>query len=129
MQELKSLIEAARLGDMKAYGTIVQRFADMAYGYAYAILGDFHLAEDAAQEAFVEAYYNLARLREAAAFPGWLRRIVLHVLRRTGPRSQPPHAGLVPRVPGDGAARGDEPLGRPGHDATVRAVRRTLAGV
>jgi DNA-directed RNA polymerase specialized sigma24 family protein len=67
MEEIKSLIEAAGSGDIEAYASIVQRFADMAYGYAYAILGDFHLAEDAAQEAFVEAYYNLSRLREAAA--------------------------------------------------------------
>jgi RNA polymerase sigma factor (sigma-70 family) len=82
MQEIGALVEAARSGDIKAYTSIVRRFADMAYGYAYAILGDFHLAEDAAQEAFVEAYYNLARLREAAAFPGWLRRIVLHRCNR-----------------------------------------------
>ena len=82
MEKIESLIEKARSGDVKAYGPIVQRFADMAYGYAYAILGDFHLAEDAAQEAFVEAYYNLPGLREASAFPGWLRKIVLHRCNR-----------------------------------------------
>lgn len=49
----------------------------MAYGYAYAILGDFHLAEDAAQEAFITAYRNLSQLRDANAFPGWLKRLVL----------------------------------------------------
>jgi len=37
---------------------------------------DFHLAEDAAQEAFLEAHAYLSRLREPAAFPSWLRRIV-----------------------------------------------------
>lgn len=40
--------------------------------YATAILGDYHLAEDAAQEAFVDAYRALRSLREPAAF-GWLR--------------------------------------------------------
>jgi RNA polymerase sigma factor (sigma-70 family) len=82
MEEIESLIEAAKRSDAKAYTAIVERFADMAYGYAYAILGDFHLAEDAAQEAFVEAYYNLPRLREAAAFPKWFRQIVLHRCNR-----------------------------------------------
>ena len=48
----------------------------MAYGYAYAILGDFQLAQDAAQEAFIEAYRQLADLKEPKAFPGWLKRIV-----------------------------------------------------
>lgn len=45
-------------------------------GYAYSILRDFQLAEDAAQEAFFEAFRNLDKLREPAAFPGWFRRIV-----------------------------------------------------
>ena len=48
----------------------------MAVGYAYSIVRDFQSAEDAAQEAFLEAYRNLDQLREPAAFPGWFRRIV-----------------------------------------------------
>jgi len=48
----------------------------MAYGYAYAILSDFHLAEDAVQEVFIEAYYCLPGLHEPLAFAAWLKRIV-----------------------------------------------------
>jgi len=59
-----------------AFGRIVLRYQDMAYGYAYAILGDFQLVQDAAQEAFLAAYQKLPGLREPAAFAGWLRRIV-----------------------------------------------------
>jgi len=59
-----------------AFGQLVQMFRDMACGYAHAILGDFHLAEDAAQEAFVLAYRRLGQLREPEAFPGWFRSIV-----------------------------------------------------
>ncbi|MBI1928262.1 GNAT family N-acetyltransferase [Candidatus Poribacteria bacterium] len=76
MQELESLVNAAKTGDLSAYGTMVQRFQDMGVGYAYSILGDFHLAEDAAQEAFITAYQNLSQLREPAAFPGWFRQII-----------------------------------------------------
>jgi RNA polymerase sigma factor (sigma-70 family) len=65
-----------RAGRLAAFGELVARFQDMAYGYAYSILGDFHLAQDAAQEAFVQAWQNLADMREPAAFAGWLRRIV-----------------------------------------------------
>jgi RNA polymerase sigma factor (sigma-70 family) len=39
-------------------------------------LGNSHLAQDAAQEAFIAAYQNLDQLQEPKAFPGWLRRIV-----------------------------------------------------
>ena len=76
MEALKLLIVRAQAGDMDAYGTIVQRFQDMAVGYAYSILGDFHLAEDAAQEAFMEAYANLSKVYGETAFPSWLRKII-----------------------------------------------------
>jgi RNA polymerase sigma factor (sigma-70 family) len=71
-----SLVVRARDGDDASYEALVRRFQDMAVGYGYSILRDFHLAEDAAQEAFFEAYRNLSKLREPAAFPGWFRRIV-----------------------------------------------------
>ncbi len=76
MDELKQLVIRSQAGELDAYGEIVRRFQDMAYGYAYSVLGDFHLAEDAAQEAFIEAYRCLGNLRKPAAFPGFFRRIV-----------------------------------------------------
>jgi len=76
MTSLESLVHRAREGDDHAFGSIVRRFQDMAVGYAYSILRDFQLAEDSAQESFLEAYRHLDQLREPAAFPGWFRRIV-----------------------------------------------------
>jgi RNA polymerase sigma factor (sigma-70 family) len=76
MEEVKALVEAAQSGDTRAFGRIVGRFQDMALGYAHAILGDFHLAEDVTQEAFVAAYCGLGKLKDPAAFAGWLRQIV-----------------------------------------------------
>ena len=77
MQELQSLVVSAKDGDKDAFGQIVARFQDMAYAVAYAILGDPYLAEEAAQEAFIDAYLSLPNLREPAAFPGWFRRVVV----------------------------------------------------
>ena len=68
MEELTILINRTLHGDLKAYGDLGGRFQDMALGYAYSLLGDFHLAEDAAQEAFIRAYLDLAKLAEPAAF-------------------------------------------------------------
>lgn len=76
MDDLTTLVDRTLHGDALAYAGLVRRFQDMAVGYAYTLLGDFHLAEDAAQEAFVQAYLDLGRLNEPAAFPGWFRRIV-----------------------------------------------------
>lgn len=61
----------------EAFGKLIHSFQDMAYACAYAVLGDFHLAEDAAQDAFITAWQKLYQLRQPEAFPGWFRRIVL----------------------------------------------------
>jgi RNA polymerase sigma factor (sigma-70 family) len=76
MGEWRQLIQAAQSGDVEAFDLLVVRFRDMAVGYAYSILRDFGLAEDASQEAFIQAYRDLKTLREPKAFPAWLRRIV-----------------------------------------------------
>ena len=60
-----------------AFGELVRIFQDMAYACAYARLGDFYLAQDAAQEAFISAWQRLAQLRQPEAFPRWFRRILL----------------------------------------------------
>ena len=75
-QESIALVEKAQKGDRHAYSQIVKQFQNLAVGYAYSILRNFPLAEEAAQEAFIEAYLNLKRLRKPAAFPGWLKKIV-----------------------------------------------------
>jgi RNA polymerase sigma factor (sigma-70 family) len=77
-------VRKVQQGDTERFADLVTGFQDMAVGYAYSVLGDFHLAEDAAQEAFLDAYRHIGDLREALAFPGWLRRIVFkHCDRRT----------------------------------------------
>src|SRR5215475_7493380 len=73
MTELQALIRAAQDGDKDAFGQVVMRFQDMAYASAYATVGDACLAQDIAQEAFLDAYLNLSKLRDPAAFPGWFR--------------------------------------------------------
>ena len=80
--DLATLILQVRHGSAEAYEPIVQRFQDMAVGYGLARLGDLHLAEDAAQEAFLTAYIALPNLHEPAAFPGWFRRILIKHIDR-----------------------------------------------
>lgn len=77
IQELNSLVDSAKQGDKEAFSELVLRFQDMAYAVAYAMLGDSILAQDAAQEAFIEAYLSLINLRKSEAFPSWFRRIVI----------------------------------------------------
>lgn len=83
MRHVSALVEAVQRGDMQAFGELVSRFQDMAYGYAYSVLGDFSLAQDTAQDAFVEAYRSLHTLKDPAAFPGWFKRIVRYRCSRS----------------------------------------------
>jgi RNA polymerase sigma factor (sigma-70 family) len=78
------VVRQVQNGGPERFSELVTSFQDMAVGYAYSLIGDFHLAEDAAQEAFLDAYRHLGDLREPLAFPSWLRRIVFkHCDRRT----------------------------------------------
>jgi RNA polymerase sigma factor (sigma-70 family) len=76
MQEWVYLVEKAKQGDLGAFDMLVIKFRDMAVGYAYSLLKDFHLAEDAAQEACIRAFHDIRMLKQPHAFPSWLRKIV-----------------------------------------------------
>ena len=76
MEDLRDALEQAKAGDVDGFTYLVERFQDMAMGYSYSILGDFHLAQDAAQEAFLEAYPNLYKVYAPEAFPSWFRRVL-----------------------------------------------------
>ncbi len=79
-------IERARAGDAEAFAALTRRYAHMAWSHAFSLLGDFHLAEDAAQEAFITAYFGLRDLQNTGAFAAWLRGIVGHQCARIARR-------------------------------------------
>ena len=60
-----------------AFSELVVRFEDAAFEWAYAVLEDVNMAQDAVQEAFVVAYQKLHQLRQPYGFPGWLKQIVV----------------------------------------------------
>lgn len=87
-------IEEARRGEREGTFALVRYFEGMAYAVAYDRLRDAHLAEDAVQEAFAEAFRQLHSLREPAAFPGWFRVIVQRRCARMLRRRRHPETAL-----------------------------------
>ncbi len=75
-EDIKKLIIDAQQGDSDSFAILVERFQNMAVGYAFSLLGDYMLAEDAAQEAFLKVYIELKKLRYPEAFTSWLIGII-----------------------------------------------------
>ena len=70
------LVGLARDGDVRAYEELVGRYRDLAFRTAWLVTRSSAEAEDAAQEAFVKAYYAMPRFRPGSPFKPWLLRIV-----------------------------------------------------
>ncbi|MCC6802628.1 MAG: sigma-70 family RNA polymerase sigma factor [Anaerolineae bacterium] len=93
MQGYEELVRKAQAAEGRAreeaFGELIAPFQSVARGWAYNRLGDAHLAQDVAQEAFLTAYQKLDQLRDPAAFPAWLKRIVLTYCHRATRRRSP----------------------------------------
>jgi RNA polymerase sigma-70 factor, ECF subfamily len=80
------LVERARAGEPEAREELVRRYLDDVYRLTNRILGDRELAQDATQDAFVNALGALSRFRGDASFRTWLLRIAVNAARSVGRR-------------------------------------------
>lgn len=65
-------------GDESAFEALVERYEAAIRKIAYGYVRDTMLAEDVAQEAFLQAYQRLHTLGRAEAFRSWLYRIAIN---------------------------------------------------
>jgi len=70
-----ALVRAARGGDLEAYNQLVRQYERQAYAVALRLLRRPDQAEDATQDAFLQAYRALDSFR-GGSFRAWLVRIV-----------------------------------------------------
>jgi len=73
---LTARVQAWQQGEPDAFEEVIQHTQNLALGYAYSRLGDFHKAQDVVQEAFIIAHQKRSQLQKPEAFLGWLRGIV-----------------------------------------------------
>lgn len=78
----------AALGDDGAFEELVRRRQSPVRSLLRRLCGEAALADDLAQQTFMAAWSQLGRLRQHAAFGGWLRQIAVNTwlghLRRRG---------------------------------------------
>jgi RNA polymerase sigma-70 factor (ECF subfamily) len=72
MQKEKDFIQAATNGDVEAFSWLVKKYRNALYSVAYSVVGDFHFAQDIAQEAFIKSYLNLTKLQSPDKFGSWI---------------------------------------------------------
>jgi RNA polymerase sigma-70 factor (ECF subfamily) len=84
------LVSLVQQGDVAAFGELVKRYADRAYGVALSIVGTSQDAEDVVQTAFIRALERIDQLRPGSPFGPWfysvLRSTALNLRRREGLR-------------------------------------------
>jgi RNA polymerase sigma-70 factor (ECF subfamily) len=76
--EEAQLISRAQQGDREAFGELVRHYYPGVVGVVYRMTGDPALAEDAAQQAFLQAWLHLPSYQPRRPLRSWLYRIAVN---------------------------------------------------
>jgi RNA polymerase sigma-70 factor (ECF subfamily) len=98
-------IRAAQAGSHEAFQTLLERYHLLALWTAQILLGDAHMVEDVAQEAWVNAWRALVSFDLERPFRPWLLRIVTNCCRmeqwRRTSRAAPDRVEVSPPAAAD----------------------------
>jgi RNA polymerase sigma-70 factor (ECF subfamily) len=134
--EEASLLARLRAGDDRAYEQLVRSNTPRLLAVARRITPSETDAEDAVQEAFLQAFRSIGGFDGRSALSTWLHRIVVNValsrLRRAGSRRERPLDELLPEFAGGRHAASPRPWRALPHDGGTDtelrdAVRRAIA--
>ena len=75
---MEMALRQAAQGDQQAFAEIVREHQGMVFSICWHFLGDRALAEDLAQEVFLQLYRGLAGIQSASHLTHWLRRTTAH---------------------------------------------------
>ncbi len=84
----RELVVLAREGDHDAFARLVASSIGRLNAIARLILRDYGLAEDAVQDAFVDAWRSLPGLRDPDRFDAWMTRLLVRSCQDTGRRAR-----------------------------------------
>lgn len=105
-------LSRARAGDGAAFADLVRRHQAMVFSVALRIVGNRALAEELAQDVFLQLHRSLSTLESGAHVVHWLRRVVSHrAIDSARQRARRPQASLDHVAEPAGAAeRASDPL-------------------
>ena len=73
------LIQRTLDGDQRAFAALVEKYQKGIHADAWKRIGDFHIAQEITQDAFLRAYQELGTLKNRNAFAGWLNVIAIRL--------------------------------------------------
>ena len=83
------LIQRILSGDDAAFSVLVQKYQRRVHALIWRKVGDFHIAEEITQDAFLQVYKKLSTLKNPKLFDGWLyviaNRLCLNWIQRNKP--------------------------------------------
>jgi RNA polymerase sigma-70 factor (ECF subfamily) len=120
------LVERARAGDQDAFAALVAASLDRSFAIAYRILRDVHRAQDATQQAYLNAWRDFPALRDPDRFEAWLHRLVVRACYAEADRERR-WAASVRLIPSDSDAVPDATGALAARDELERAFRRLPA--
>ncbi len=82
----QDLVVRAQHGDQRAFESLTVAAHPRLYRLAQGILGNPTLAEDATQQACLDIWRDIRRLRDPAKFEGWSYRILVHCCQHEAKR-------------------------------------------
>jgi RNA polymerase sigma-70 factor (ECF subfamily) len=92
------LVTRAQRGDQAAFAEIASATYGRSHTIAYGILRDRELAQDAVQQAMLNAWRNLPKLRDPARFEAWAYRLTVNACYAEARRSK----SWLPNASADG---------------------------
>ena len=75
---MEMALRQAAQGEQRAFAEIVREHEGMVFSIVWHFLGDRALAEDLAQEVFLQLYRGLPAIQSASHLTHWLRRTAVH---------------------------------------------------
>ena len=83
----QDLVVRAQHGDQRAFEALATADHPRLYRVAYGILRDRQSAEDAIQQALLDIWRDIRRLRDPAKYEGWSYRLLVHACGREARRT------------------------------------------
>ena len=88
------LVHRCLAGDTGAFTTLVRKYQKRVHALAWRKVGDFHIAEELAQDTFLKAYEKLGTLKNPNQFAGWLYVITNRLCIAWHRKQKPPMESL-----------------------------------